>query len=303
MPETNAKAPLMARASRFIATAISRFIWLLVLAPILVLSAYSLYWVGRHFGVPPLIAITISTCFDGAALKSADYSLKYAQKGLSGTLPNTFTRILAITSAFLQTFHARLAGEPPGAWILWSSLPIIATILYEIHLRLERFKALARTGQVYPAPVPKWGIASWFLFPLATLSSFRDIVKARSEALKTAGLTVISDFQAEVSRLRNTRERIEPLPRPAPEREREADVAAPEVLERHRQRRTEDKAPGSRNAAPAHGSWAARHKPEIRMREWALQQSAFRARVGQRGRLPADIKEAYYQAFPEERPA
>jgi len=300
MPDSNATAPRMARLSRFIATAISRFIWLLVLAPILGLSAYSLYWVGRHFGVPPLIAITISTCFDGAALKSADYSLKYAQKGLSGTLPNTFTRLLAITSAFLQTFHARLAGEPPGAWILWSSLPVIATVLYEIHLRLERFKALARTGQVYPAPVPKWGIASWFLFPFATLNSFREIVQARSNALKTAGLTVITDFQAEVGRLRNTRERIEPLPRTEP---REAVVTDPEVMERHRERRSESKAPAAPKATPARGSWAERHSPEIRMREWALQQSAFRARVGQRGRLPKDIKEAYYQAFPEERPA
>jgi hypothetical protein len=300
MPENNATPKRMARVSSFIATAFSRFIWLLVLAPILVLSAYSLYWVGRHFGVPPLIAITISTCFDGAALKSADYSLKYAQKGLSGTLPNTFTRLLALTSAFLQTFHARLAGEPPGAWILWSSLPVIAVVLYEIHLRLERFKALARTGQVYPAPVPKWGIASWVLFPFATLNSFRDIIKARSSALKTAGMTVIADFQAEVSRLRHTRERIEPLPRTEP---READVAAPEVMEEHRERRRESKPPAARSRPPARGSWAERHSPEIRMREWALQQSAFRARVGQRGRLPADIKEAYYVAFPEERPA
>lgn len=294
MPENNADAPRMARLHRFIASAISRFIWLLVLAPILGLSAYSLYWVGRHFGVPPLIAITISTCFDGAALKSADYSLKYAQKGMSGTLPRTFTRILALTSAFLQTFHARLAGEPPGAWVLWASLPVIATILYEIHLRLERYKALARTGNVYPAPLPQWGLASWCLFPLKTYHSARDIVIARTNALKTAGLTVIADFQAETSGLRRTRERIEPLPRQ--EREQEADVAAPDVLETHRERRRQNK-------PPARGSWAQRHSPEIRMREWALQQSAFRSRVGQRGRLPADIKEAYYVAFPEERPA
>lgn len=300
MPDSNAPGPRMARVSRFIATAVSRFIWLLVLAPILGLSAYSLYWVGRFFGVPPFIAITISTCFDGAALKSADYSLKYAQKGLSGTLPRTFTRILAVTSAFLQTFHARLAGEPPGAWILWSSLPVIATILYEIHLRLERYKALARTGNIYPAPLPQWGLASWFLFPFKTLNAFRDIVQARSNALKQGGLTVIADFQSEVSRLRNTRERIEPLPRSEPARD--ADVASPEVMEEHRKRRTESKAPGERRA-PAKGSWAERHSPEIRIREWALQQPPFRPRVGSRGRLPADIKEAYYVAFPEERPA
>lgn len=300
MPETNARAPRMARASRFFASAISRFIWLLVLAPILVLSAYSLYWVGRHFGVPPLIAITISTCFDGAALKSADYSLKYAQKGLSGTLPRTFTRVLALVSAFLQTFHARLAGEPPGAWVLWASLPVIATILYEIHLRLERYKALARTGNVYPAPLPQWGMASWALFPFKTYHSHRDIVIARTRALQTAGLTVIADFQAETSSLRRTRERIEPERR---QEQREAEVVGEDVMEEHRRKHRDDKTPARTAKAPARSSWAERHSPEIKIREWALQQQAFRARVGQRGRLSADIKEAYYQAFPEERPA
>ena len=299
MPENTAPVPRMARFHRFIATAFSRFVWLLVLAPILGLSAYSLYWVGRHFGVPPLIALTISTCFDGAALKSADYSLKYAQKGLSGTLPRTFTRLLAVTSAFLQTFHARLAGEPPGAWVLWAALPVIATILYEIHLRLERYKALARTGNVYPAPLPQWGIASWALFPFKTLNSFRDIVMARSDALKTAGLTVIADFQAETSRLRHTRERIEPERR---ESQREADVAAPEVLAEHRERRRESRPPAAAGRHPS-GTWKARHSPQEHIREWALQQSAFRSRVGSRGRLPADIVESYYESHPEERPA
>ena len=37
--------------------------------------------------------------------------------------------------------------------------------------------------------------------------------------------------------------------------------------------------------------------------KWALEQSAYRSRVGRRGRLPADITEAYYTAFPDERPA
>ena len=94
---------------------------------------------------------------------------------------------------------------------------------------------------------------------------------------------------------------IEPLPRAEPARD--ADVAAPEVMEEHRERRRENKPPAAPRTHAAKGSWAQRHSPEIRMREWALQQSAFRARVGSRGRLPADIKEAYYTAFPEERPA
>jgi hypothetical protein len=290
MSETNAASPRIARASRFIRLAVSRFIWLLVLAPILALSAYSLFWIGTRLGVPPLIAITISTCFDGAALVSADYSLKYVQKGLSGTFPRTVTRVLALLSAFLQTLHAKLGHEPPGAWIMWAALPVIAVVLFDIHLRFERQKALARSGAVYPAPLPQWGIASWLLFPLRTLNDFREIVAARREALKLAGLTVIGDFAHETSRLRNTRERIEPA---RPEPKEDAEVIKPEVLEEHRERR--HTAPKARN-----GSWAKRHSPELHIREWARADPEWRHRVGERGRVPADVKEAYRVAHPEE---
>lgn len=296
MPDPIPANPRMAKVTRFLRLLYSRFIWLLVLAPILGVSAYSLFWVARHFGVPPYIAIFMSTCFDGAALVGADYSLKYAQAGLSGGTPRTFVRVLALVSAFLQTFHAKLDNQPPGAWVMWAALPIIAVVLYDIHIRFERRKALARVGSIYPAPLPQWGFASWILFPLRTYSELRDIVQARREALKAAAQTVIEEFRREAIRVRNVREPIPAAP-PEPDREREADVAAPDVLEKHRERRQQ------KPRAPRDGSWAKRHSPEIHIREWALEQSAYRSRVGRRGRLPADITEAYYTAFPDERPA
>jgi hypothetical protein len=138
---------------------------------------------------------------------------------------------------------------------------------------------------------------TWILFPISTLNGvhkegkpvqigLRDIVLARREALVTAANVVIADFQREAGRVRNTRERYaepaEATVEPAP-----ADVAAPEVMERHRARRT---APASR---PASGTWEARRKPDIHIRDWARAQPEFSGRVGERGRIPADIKEAY----------
>jgi len=299
MPDINAPGSRGATLRRFLRVAYSRFLWLIVLVPTLGVSAYSFYWVGTHFGVPPLIAIFISTCFDGSALVAADYSLKYAEKGMSPTKPQAFVRVVALTSAFLQTFHAKLAGEPRGAWVMWAALPVIAVVLYDIHISFERRKALARSGQVYPAPLPKWGLASWSLFFLSTLNALRDVTLARREALKTVALQVASDFRREADRTRNTRERIEPVA-DVIELEPTADGAtvAPEhVMAEHRARHA-----AGTSRRPHSGSWAQRHSPEREIKDWARTQPAFRDQVGQRGKTPARIKEAFYQAHPDKRP-
>jgi hypothetical protein len=165
-----------------------RFLWLVVLTPILAISAYSLYWVARYLGVPPIFAIGMSTCFDGVALLCADYSLKYAQVGLSGSGPRAIVRIFALIGAFLQTLHARIGDEPAGSWVLWASLPIAAVVIYDVHHRYTRRVALARMGVTYPAPLPAFGLVSWVLFPIATAKSLREIVDRRSRAIKNAAL-------------------------------------------------------------------------------------------------------------------
>ena len=255
------------------------------------MSAYSLYFIGRYLGAPPYIAIAFSTCFDGVALFAARKSVDYAQAGLSGSFPKFVVRLFAFTAAFLQTFHARIGHELPGAWVLWASLPIGAMLVYEMHIRWERRKALARSGSIYPAPLPSFGMMSWVLFPLSTLSKLRDITEARRNALVTAANIVVADFQREASRVRNTRERIEPSAEATSE-PAEADVAPADVIEKHRQRRT---------ATPAaSGTWEAKRKPDIHIREWARSRPEYAGRVGERGRVPADIKLAYNLAHPKE---
>jgi Protein of unknown function (DUF2637) len=271
---------------RIIRAGISRiiggFLWLVVLVPILGVSAYSLFYIGIRLGVPPYIAIAFSTCFDGVALFAARKSVDYAQAGLSGSLPRFVVRLFALLAAFLQTFHAKLDNEPRGAWILWASLPIGAMLVYEMHIRWEKRKALARAGSIYPSPLPSFGLMTWILFPLSTLNQLRTITLARRGALVTAANVVVADFAREAARTKNTRERIERAEPAA-----EAEVVAPEVLAEHRERRT------AKPTRPATGTWEARRKPDIHIRDWARSQPEFRDRVGERGRIPADIKEAY----------
>lgn len=280
---------------RALRTIVGGFLWLVVLVPILGVSAYSLYYIGRYLGAPWFIAIAFSTCFDGVALFAARKSVDYAQAGLSGSFPRFIVRLFAFTAAFLQTLHARIDHELPGSWILWASLPIGAMVVYEIHIRWERRKALARAGSIYPSPLPSFGIMSWILFPLSTLNKLRDITVARRDALVAAATTVVADFRREAERVRNTRERVSE-PAPAPQEPADPAVVEPEsVLQAHRARREASGSTGT--------GWAQAHSPKARMRAWAKSQPEYAHRVGDHGRIHADIQEAFYEAFPEEREA
>jgi len=279
---------------RALAAIVGGFLWLVVLVPILGVSAYSLYYIGRYLGAPWFIAIAFSTCFDGVALFAARKSVDYAQAGLSGSFPKFVVRLFAFTAAFLQTFHARIDHELPGSWVMWAALPIGAMVVYEIHIRWEKRKALARAGSVYPSPLPSFGMMAWLLFPLSTLGRLRDIVVARRDALMAAAHTVVGDFRREADRVRNTRERI--VPEPVQEPAADPAVVEPEsVLREHRERRT---ASGSGGTA-----WAQTHSPKARMRAWARARPEYAHRVGLHGRIHQDIQDAYYDVFPEEREA
>lgn len=191
----------------------SRFLWLLVLTPVLAISGYSLFYVARHLGVPAPFALGMSTVFDGGAILCADYSLKYAQEGLSGSVPRTAVRILALIGAYVQTFHARLGGELSGAWVLWASLPLVAVTIYEIHLRWERRKALAAAGVIYPASLPAFGLATWVLFPFKTIGALRTIVGDRREAM-IASAKNLQRVTVKASEASNVKHTVTPPARP-----------------------------------------------------------------------------------------
>jgi hypothetical protein len=272
------------------------FLWLVVLVPILGVSAYSLYAIGRYLGVPPAIAIAFSTCFDGVALFAARKSVDYAQAGLSGSFPKAVVRLFALTAAFLQTLHVRINGEPKAAAILWAALPIGAMLVYEMHIRWERRKALARSGQIYPSPLPQFGLMTWFLFPLSTMSALRTITQARRAALVTAANVVVADFQRQSARVKNTREPVALEPAETAEEATveiyDAKVAEPEVMREHRARHAARPRPQAASGA---------HAPKAAMRAWAKSQPQYASRVGDHGRIHQDIQDAYYEANPDTR--
>lgn len=208
-------------------------LWAIVLVPILGVAGYSLYFVARYLGVPKPFAVVMGVCFDGAALLLARYSLKYAESGLSGTLPRFLVRVLAVLSAYLQTLHAKFGHEPRGAAVLWAALPLIAVAVYEVHIRWDRRKALARAGQTYPAPLPSFGLSTWVLFPLNTVTSMRLIIGKRSENVTRAALGIrSSDTSDSPSPIRAKSDspirpaKSDPTPRPLPSPTVKSDAAA-----------------------------------------------------------------------------
>jgi hypothetical protein len=295
---------VIAALKRAIQVIVHSFLWLIILVPILGVSAYSLYAIGRFLGAPWFIAIAFSTCFDGVALLAARYSVMYAQAGLSGSMPRTTVRVFAAIAAFLQTFHARIHHGPPGSWILWASLPIGAVLVYEIHIRWERRKALAKNGQIYPAPLPQFGFMTWILFPISTLDKFREIVVARRGALIIAANTVTADFTREASRVRNTREDVRAAPRPSSlaVAEEEAEVVDQTVVEEHRQRRQHPAprpAPRPITVIPGAVSTGRRKRPKDIMRQWLKANG--HPELGDFGRIPLPMQEEFYAAHPEAR--
>lgn len=158
---------------------LSRFGWLAVAGAALAISTWSLFWVGRHFGLPVPIACLVSASFDGAALVSADLALRYARThGDSGFLPRFFVFVFAGSSAYLNSTHAGLAGFPNPARVLFAVPPIVAVVVFELHDRWERRRFRRAAGRV-PAALPAFGMWAWCLFPRQTLHNVKAVVEFR----------------------------------------------------------------------------------------------------------------------------
>jgi uncharacterized protein DUF2637 len=181
-------------------TIIGRFSWAVVVSTALALSAWSLYWVGRRYGLPIPLAAVVSACFDGAAITCADLALRYARtNGDSGLGPRIGVFTLAGISAFLNMQHAVLAHDPPAARVLFAMPPIVAVVLFEFHSRYARRGALRRAGRV-PSKLPPIDRWAWLLFPARTLGVLRRIVGFRLEL--TASKAGVSASNSGVSETR-----------------------------------------------------------------------------------------------------
>jgi hypothetical protein len=249
--------------------AIGRVLWLIILAPVLGVSAYSMFFVARHLGAPPPVAACFSACLDGVALLAANYSLRYAQEGLSGALPRTVVWVVALLGALIQTLHVTLGDEPRLAALFWASLPISAVVVYEMHMRWERRVALARVGVTHPTPLPSFGFITWLLFPLSTLSALEAIVLRRRAA--------IAEAFAKRPALANLTE------------DEPSKVLRADVIDRPKANvRPIGSAPNA-----AKGRATKYHAPKAHIRSWAKAQGL---PVGDRARIPVWIEQKYDEA-------
>jgi hypothetical protein len=166
---------------------LSRFAWLVVITSALALSNWSLFYVGRYYGLPVILACILSVSLDGAALVSADIALRYAREhGTSGAGARTAVLALAGISAYLNSEHASLAHDGLPAHVMFAVPPLVALTLFELHTRYSRRSALREAGRVAES-LPAFGGHVWVHHPFGAYSGVRAItgnrlaVKVRTE--------------------------------------------------------------------------------------------------------------------------
>jgi hypothetical protein len=192
--------------------------WLVILAAVLSMSSYSLYFVGRHIGIPVPFALIGSLCFDGSALLSSVYALRYAQIGLLGTGPRSALFMFAGASAALNAYHAVLGHEPRFAMLWWIIPPLAAVLLLEFDLRWRRRGALVAHGMIAESFRPL-GRRVWTDHPIQALRTRRAVSAerllkiAQTEApsyvaARVASAASAEQAQQEVERVQSSRSEI-----------------------------------------------------------------------------------------------
>jgi hypothetical protein len=120
----------------FLSGGLSRSLWLVVVSVALVLSAWSLFWTARHFGVPGPLALACAAAFDGIAVLASDYAVRHISAGTRGRGLARFTTLVFVgTSVTLNSEHAVLAHYPPAAALMFAMPSVAALLALEIHFR------------------------------------------------------------------------------------------------------------------------------------------------------------------------
>jgi hypothetical protein len=161
--------------------------WLIVVGIALLLSNWSLAYVGRSWGVPWQLAVGVSAVFDGVALLCADLALTAARRGDSTFGPSAFLLAFGGASAYFNGYHAILAGLPLAAEVFFAVPPVAALVAVELQLRSDRRQALREAGRIAD-PLPAFGGATWLNMPYPAWKAQRSVMKHRLTA-KLRGAT------------------------------------------------------------------------------------------------------------------
>lgn len=154
---------------------LNRVGWAISAGVALILSAYSLFYVGRAWGMPPILAGAVSVVFDGAAIVSAEMALRASLRNGTGVIDRFLTAVFAGLSAWFNSYHARLVHAGGAAWLLYAAPPIVAVVLFDRHTRNERRAKARKSGRVQ-SPMPTIHPWAWGMYPVKSLRTMRAMV-------------------------------------------------------------------------------------------------------------------------------
>lgn len=160
----------------FLSPGLARQAWKLVAVAALVFSAWSLFTVARHWGVPVPIAVVTSLVFDGGMILAADYAIRHVHARARGRgLARTSMLLFALASVALNAEHAVLDRDPAAAAVLFAAPAIIGLLLLEVHARFRH--SLARSEIPRREELPAIRGWSWLLHPGESWSEFTEAVR------------------------------------------------------------------------------------------------------------------------------
>jgi Protein of unknown function (DUF2637) len=169
------------------------FAWIAVLGMALALSWWSLDTLGRHYGMPVVLAGMVSATFDGGALVAGDLALMRAEKGRSAFGVKLLMLSSVGLSAWLNWEHGELLGYPVAARVLFAAPSVIAGWLFE--LQLGSMRADRQPKDNSSSLVPRLGGLVWALHPWAALRRMSQISgsRLRSVPISVADWKVVDE--------------------------------------------------------------------------------------------------------------
>lgn len=160
----------------FLSPRLARQAWKLVAIAALVFSAWSLFTVARHWGVPVPIAVITSMVFDGGMLLASDYSIRHVHARTRGRgLARTAMLLFAVASVALNAEHAVLDHDAAAAVLLFAAPAIIGLLLLEVHARFRM--SFHRPEVPVQQELPLIRGWSWVLHPVESWAEFTEAVR------------------------------------------------------------------------------------------------------------------------------
>ena len=153
----------------FLSPGLAKQAWKLVAIAALTFSAWSLFTVARHWGVPAPIAVITSLVFDGGMILAGDYAIRHVHARARGRgLARTAMLLFAAASVALNAEHAVIDRDPPAAAVLFAAPAVIGLLLLEVHARYRH--SLSRPEVPLRQELPAITGWSWLLHPAESWS-------------------------------------------------------------------------------------------------------------------------------------